>query len=276
MVKSFLNILLITLFVTVFTGCSTTPESDYNKEKEQQVHIPKMMYGINVDTLSVVKGKVKKNEFLSDILLRFGVSYGDIDHIARNTKKVFDVRKIVAGNRYSVICSADSLNEALYFAYELSASKYILYSLFDTIIAQPGEKEIVITEDTTTGVIKSSLWNAMVDNGSDPNLANELSEIYAWTIDFFGLQKGDTYKAIFEEQFVDSSYIGLAEVMATMFYHEGDSLYAFYFEQNGKGDYFDEKGNSLQRTFLKAPLRFTRISSTASATSRSSWFIVRG
>ncbi len=101
----------------------------------------------------------------------------------------------------------------------------------------------------------------MVDNDADPNLSNDLSETYAWTIDFFGLQKGDTYKVIYEKQFVDSTYVGLKKVVASVFYHGGDSLFAFYFEQDGKGDYFDDKGNSLQRTFLKAPLRFTRISS---------------
>ncbi len=261
MVKSNLNILLVSLLIALLSACSNTPDSGVEQRSTEEIHIPSMVYGINVDTLTVVTGKVKRNEFLSDILLKYGVSYGDIDYIARHTKDVFDVRKIIAGNRYSVICTNDSLNEALYFAYELSASRYVIYNLFDSIIAFRGEKEIITIEDTTTGVIKSSLWNAMVENGSDPNLANELSEIYAWTIDFFGLQKGDRYKAIFEEQFVDSTYIGLADVVATMFYHGGDSLYAFYFEQNGKGDYFDENGKSLQRTFLKAPLRFTRISS---------------
>jgi len=220
-----------------------------------------MAYGINIDTLQITTGKVKKNEFLSDILLKYGVSYGDIDHIARNTKDIFDVRKIVAGNSYSVICLSDSLNNALYFAYELSPSKYVLYGFGDSITIQHGEKEIVTTVATTSGAIQSSLWNAMVDNNADPNLSNDLSETYAWTIDFFGLQKGDTYKVIYEKLFVDSTYVGLNKVVASMFYHGGDSLYAFYFEQDGKGDYFDEKGNSLQRTFLKAPLRFTRISS---------------
>jgi len=92
-------------------------------------------------------------------------------------------------------------------------------------------------------------------------MANNLSEIYAWTIDFFGLQKGDRYKVYFEKQFVEGKYIELGKIIAADFYHAGDDNYAFYFEQNNQGDYFDEKGNSLQRTFLKAPLRYSRISS---------------
>jgi murein DD-endopeptidase MepM/ murein hydrolase activator NlpD len=261
MIKVYFNIIIIALLGVAVTGCDNSPKSIYQSSLEEIVHEPKMAYGINIDTLVVISSKVKRNEFLSDILLRHSVNYGDIDHIARNTKDVFDVRKIVAGNNYSVICSNDSLQNALYFAYELSASKYVLYSFSDSVIVKRGEKEIVTVVDTTSGIIKSSLWNAMVDNNADPNLSNDLSETYAWTIDFFGLQKGDTYKVIYEKLFVDSTYVGLNKVVASMFYHGGDSLFAFYFEQDGKGDYFDEKGNSLQRTFLKAPLRFTRISS---------------
>ncbi len=261
MVKFNINILLVFIVITIFFACSNKTDSQVEQINIEETHIPSMAYGINVDTLSVITAKVKKNEFLSDILLRHGVSYRDIDHIARNTKDIFDVRRIVAGNTYSIICTEDTLPKTLYFAYELSASHYVLYNLVDSIVVNRGEKQIITINDTISGIINSSLWNAMVDNGADPNLANELSEIYAWTIDFFGLQKGDTYKAIFEEQFVDGKYIGLANVKASMFYHGGDSLYAFYFEQNEKGDYFDESGKSLQRTFLKAPLRFKRISS---------------
>lgn len=264
MVKPSLKILLLSIIITVFYSCSNTTnsnDSERNTTFEKKIHIPKTAYGVNIDSLFIITDKVKKNEFLSDILLKYNVDYSDIDFIAKKTKNIFDVRKIVAGNSYSVICKDDSLKNALFFAYELSSSKYVIYSFSDTIVAKLGEKEIAELEATTKGVIKSSLWNSMVDNNSDPNLANELSEIYAWTVDFFGLQKGDTYKAIYVEQFVDSTYIGLGNVIATMFYHGDDSLYAFYFEQDGKGDYFDENGNSLQRTFLKAPLRFTRISS---------------
>lgn len=261
MARCKINILLVLFLTTIFSACSNQTDSKKVQNSSKKVHIPDKAYGIDIDTLTVFTNRVKRNEFLSDILLRYGVSYRDIDYIAKNTKTVFDVRKIVTGNTYSVICTSDSAKKALYFAYELSASKYVLYNLIDSIVASRGEKKIDIINDTISGVINSSLWNAMVDNGADPNLANELSEIYAWTIDFFGLQKGDTYKAIFEEQFIDGKYIGLADVKASMFYHGGDSLYAFYFEQNGKGDYFDESGKSLQRTFLKAPLRFKRISS---------------
>ncbi len=253
--------LLVLLILVIFVSSCVREEPVIEKIKKEPV-IPNMAFGVNVDSLTVVEGIVRKNEFLSEILLRYGVNYNDIDYLARKTKHVFNVRRIVAGNSYTVITTNDSLNKVLYFAYELSPYEYVLYSFQDSVVtAVKGEKQTETKSNNISGVIESSLWNSIVADGGDPNLANELSEIYAWTIDFFGLQKSDSYKVLYEEQYVDDEYIELGKVIATMFYHGGDSLYAFYFEQNGKGDYFDENGSSLQRTFLKAPLRFTRISS---------------
>lgn len=246
----------------MMVSCSTSIKNKNDGELTlAEIYVPKTEYGIVVDSLFVIKGKVKKNEFLSDILLKYGVSYSTIDFIARNTKDTFDVRKIRKGNKYTVICDNDTSLIALYFAYEINPYRYVLYDFSDSLELKKGEKEIRIETDTIRGVISSSLWNSIVEVGGDPNLANELSEIYAWTIDFFGLQKGDEYEVIYEKQYVDNEYIELGKIIAAKFHHSGINRFSFYFEQNGSGDYFDEEGNSLQRTFLKAPLRFSRISS---------------
>ncbi len=239
-----------------------------DKSQEDKIEIVELIepehtfeYGIIVDSLIIIKDKVKRNQFLSDILLKHNVDYVTIDKIARASKPVFDVRKIRRGNNYSVICSNDSLNSLLYFVYEKSPTKYIVYDLTDTVNIYSGEKEIEIRIEKTTGTIVSSFWNAMLDNNCDPNLANELSEVFAWTIDFFGIQKGDNYKAIYEALYVDDKYIGLGNVLTAKINHTGEDYLAFYFIQDSVGDYFDEEANSLMRTFLKAPLRFRRISS---------------
>jgi len=254
------NLIIVFLLITVVLSCNQL-EDKFNKPDKKEVYVPKIEFGIIVDSLHVIKEKVKKNEFLSDILLRYGISYSTIDYIARYTKDTFDVRKIRRGNRYTVICNRDSSLNALYFAYEINPYRYVLYDFTDSLTVTMGEKDVIVTIDTINGIITSSLWNSIVDADGDPNLANELSEIYAWTIDFFGLQKGDEYEAIYERQYIDGEYVELGKIIASRFYHVGQERLALYFEQNGKGDYFDEKGNSLQRTFLKAPLRYSRISS---------------
>lgn len=260
-IKSLLLVLF--LFSAFLQGCENKGDVD-NKtltEKTKPVHVPKQSYGIVVDSLDADTGTVKKNEFLSDILLRHNVSYSTIDKLAKNTRKVFDVRKIRRGNRYVVISKKDSVEHPLYFIYEINRIDYVVYHLKDSVYASLEKKSFEYKEEAAKGVIESSLWNAMVSSGTDPNLANSLSEIYAWTIDFFGLQKKDSYKVIYDELYIEGRPAGPGKIKASLFQHGGENFYAFYFEQNGEGDYFDEEGNSLERTFLKAPLKYTRISS---------------
>jgi len=250
-------IILVAILFYQYRGKDIEPTESI----EEEVYIPIIKYGIVVDSLNVLPGKVKKNEFLADILLKYNVDYNLIDAIAKSPRDVFDVRKIRVGYPYTVIRTLDSVPETHYFIYEQSATEYVVFDIRDSLRIYKGEKEVKRKLASTSGTITSSLWNAMVDNESDPNLANELSEIYAWTIDFFGIQKGDNFKVIFEELYVEGEYIGLGKVIAADFNHIGHNYYSCFFEADSTGDYFDNEGGSMRRTFLKAPLRYRRISS---------------
>jgi murein DD-endopeptidase MepM/ murein hydrolase activator NlpD len=218
-------------------------------------------YGLPVDSFLIETGKVKSNQYLSQILNARGVSMGTIDKIARKSKSVFDVRKIKSGKSFTVFSTTDSTREARYFVYENSATEYTVFELFDSLKIYQGKNKIETHLRTAQGVVETSLWNAMVRNGQDPMLALELSDIFAWTIDFFAIQKGDRFRVIYDEQFVDSTSIGIGEIYAVEFDHYGAENYAFLFDQNKRLDYFDEDGKSLRKAFLKAPLKFSRISS---------------
>lgn len=260
---TFLLLFLVSI-VFVFASCHSSQKKENNKSGatiQTKKKEPKQLYGINVDSLTIVQGKVKKNQFLADLLLPEGISYATIDYLAKHTRSVFDVRKIRRGHRYTFIKNRDSVPRLLYFAYEISPSRYVIYHLKDSIYAKLGQKPIVQKEKQIKGKINNSLWLAVKKQNTDPNLAMKLSEIYAWTIDFFELQKGDAFKVIYNESYVDGNYVGFTELQAANFIHNGENHYAFYFKQNDNGDYFDEKGNSLERTFLKAPLKYRRISS---------------
>jgi len=252
--------LIILVYLLWWEGCFYQPEP-VAEETDSLVSEPKFVFGIRVDTMLVIRNKIRANESLSDILLRYKVDYQKIDLLARRSQYLYDLRKIRQGNDYTVIVTDDSKRKLLYFIYEISPIDYVVYDLGDSIHAHRDRKEVTVKVDTTSGVITSSLWNAIVDNGTDPNLANDLSEIYAWTIDFFGIQKGDHYKVVYENLFVEGQPIGLGKVLAANFNHYGEDHFAFYFMQDDAGDYFDEQGNSLRRAFLKAPLKFRRISS---------------
>ncbi len=259
-----LIIVLLGIILTMnFYSCQNKGNKKTEEIKMDSVAVkePVLKYGLPIDSFNVYSGKVKSNQYLSQILNSKGVGMGTIDKIARKSKSVFDVRKIKSGQNFSIFSTKDSIAEPLYFVYENSEVEYTVFELFDTLNIYRGEKEIQTRLRTAHGEVESSLWNAMVDNGQDPMLALELSDIFAWTIDFFAIQKGDRFRVIYEEQFVDSVSIGIGEIYAVQFDHYGDENYAFLFNQDERLDYFDEKGTSLRKAFLKAPLKFSRISS---------------
>lgn len=254
-------IILAGLFLIVVYRYLRYPVIPDPVEEELYDPEPLTKYGIPVDSLIMFDGVVLPRETLSNILIRYGVSLSSVDLLARRSRGVFDLRRIRAGNNYSVLCLNDSLQSVRYFIYEETPTSFIVFSLADSVYVYTGAKDIEQRVKETSGRIESSLWNAMIAQGNDPQLALELSDIYAWTVDFFGIQRGDNYRVIYEMLYVEDQPIGVGRILASVFQHRGSEFYAFYFEQDGKGDYFDEEANSLRKTFLKAPLRYSRISS---------------
>jgi murein DD-endopeptidase MepM/ murein hydrolase activator NlpD len=222
---------------------------------------PKILFGLRADSFHIEENWVAKNQNLSDILIDRGVSAQSVDQIAKNSVAVFDVRKMKAGNRYSMFYSKDSKRAPIYMVYQNNGVDYYIYSLTDSLKVLPGKHEVVSKRQIVSGVITSSLWNAMKENNISPLLAIELSDIYAWTIDFFGIQKGDQFTVIFDEDFVNGESIGLGKIHTASFTQTGTVFYAIRFGQEDGENFFDEKGTNLKKAFLKAPLKFSHISS---------------
>ena len=145
--------------------------------------------------------------------------------------------------------------------YEKNALEYVVIDFKETANVYVGKKDITTKEKMANIIINSNLWNAMVDAQADPMLAVTLSDIYAWSIDFYGIAKGDSVRVLYEQSYVEDKPLQDFNVKAAIFTNSGKDFYAIPFEQNEKLAYFDEEGNSLQKTFLKAPLKYSRISS---------------
>ncbi|HIO71841.1 MAG TPA: hypothetical protein EYN38_01910, partial [Flavobacteriales bacterium] len=182
--------------------------------------------GVVRDSLLIYFGTVKVNQNLSEILLKFNVSYAEIDRIAKKSKDIFDVRKLVTGKNYLVFYTDDSLQKVESFIYEIDAANYVVYNLGDSLNIYRERKEVEVRIRVASGVINSSLWQTIVDNDIDFTLPMELSEIYAWAIDFYRIQKGDNFKVIYEEKYVDDKKIGMGKVIAAYFNHYGEDFYA--------------------------------------------------
>ncbi|NOU47244.1 MAG: peptidoglycan DD-metalloendopeptidase family protein [Bacteroidales bacterium] len=251
-------------FIAITISISACFRSNKLIEKEEviAVNLPRLLYDINIDSLEISHGWVRNGQFLSSILESYRVDYAVIDKLAKEYRHVFDTRKIKAGNAYTVMFRPGKPLIPVFLVYEINATDYAIFSLTDSINIRLGHKDVEQKIESAEGVITSSLWNAMIDQGYDPNLSGELSEIYAWTIDFFGIQKNDRFEVIYERFYVEGKPIGIGKILSARFNHYGKDYFAFRFEQNDESDYFDETGQSLMRAFLKAPLKYSRISST--------------
>ena len=254
-----LLLMLVVYFFTTKDVCNR-PEM-VNFTDTTKLHVSEILYGFTCDSFQVTKSKVKRGDNLATILKPFGVTTEIIDEIANCSDSVFDLRQFRAGNKYAIFCSKDDIHKIQYFVYEHNQIEFIIFDLRDTINITRQEKDITTITRTELAEIKSSLWGAMQENNMNSAVALELAEVYAWTIDFFELQKGDYFKIIYDEQYVDSISIGVSKIQAICFNKAGENFYAFPFVEDEKLNYFDENGKSLKKAFLKAPLKFSRVSS---------------
>ena len=226
-----------------------------------KIQIPKTYYGYVIDSMEILHKSIKRNQFLTNILAEHNISNDDIQILTQRVKGVFDIRKMGVRKPYELICYKDEHQTAKAMIYHPNAVEYVVFNLEDSVYAKTGSNLVVTKEKTSSGIIKSSLAETMAENGLRPQLTNDLADIFAWEVDFFRLYPGDRYKLIYEEQFVDDHSIGYGSIKGAVFEHGDEIYHAYYFDQGSGIEYFDDQGNSLRKTFLKYPVKFSRISS---------------
>jgi murein DD-endopeptidase MepM/ murein hydrolase activator NlpD len=222
---------------------------------------PTIEYGIVTDSLSVVHDRILAGQNLATLLASLNVAPEHLNKLELKTRNILDLRKVKAGNEYTAMFLTGNNKELQYFIYEVSDTNYVVFDFRDSLHVHPGLKEVTAHLKSVTGTINTSLWNTIEEAKADPNLALELSQVYQWTIDFYAIQKGDQFKVIFEALEVDGKPISTGIIHSAWFLHQGKEYYAFRYNQNGVNEYFNENGENLRKEFLKAPLKFSRISS---------------
>ena len=238
------------------------PLAEIEQVKDSVIVIPpKIYYNIVVDSLNVFEGRIKRNQNLADILSPFNISYKMIHDLALRSKNIFDVRKLVSGKDYSILYNNDSLKTGTHFIYRPSPIEYVVYDFADSINIYKAKKPVYILEKTLSGVIESSFHETMIDSGASAELVDQVVDVFAWQVDFFGIQVGDNYKIIYEEKSIDGEAVGIQGIKGAFFNHLNTSYYAVAFDQGNGVDYFEVNGKSLRRSLLRQPLNFTRISS---------------
>ena len=251
--------LVISLFILITGGISGDIAHANNSLNAKTVK-----YGIASGSFQIHRDTFKQNQNLAKILMTHNVPYSAINAAAVKSETVFDVRKFKAGNPYCIIRQSDSDKSVRYFVYEQDPINYVVYDLGDPVNVYAGKKPIEMKIRQVSGVIRSSLSQTFSRLGLEYELGERLSDVYAWTIDFHHLNKGNHFKFIYEEEYAQGVRVGIGRIVAAKFYHKERDYYAFYYELDGRGMYYDKAGNSMEKAFLKAPLRFSKISSRPS------------
>ena len=250
------------LFFIVSCGDDKKVEPEIIQPKKEKII---KEFGFILNNYEVKKDTIDRGDSFGLILEKNELYYPKIFNVVNEVKKVFDIRRVNVGRPYTILYSKDSIRKPEYFIYQPSSIDYLVVSLGDSIYAEKRQKEVKLVEYEASGVIKNSLSETMQELGLSPLITNELSEIYAWNIDFFRLEKGDNFKILYTSKFIDDSiYIGLNRVHNAYFEHRGKPFYAIEYETDsirGITEYFDENGKNLRRAFLLSPVQFSRISS---------------
>ena len=258
---------LLLMMLLALVACNDDEKDQALKEEVKKVKLPPIekQYGFILHDFEVVRDTIRSGDSFGFIMDRNGVGHGKVFEISETVKDTFNPARITAGKKYMVLKAKDSAKTPQYFIYENDKINYTVVALGDSIYAQKKKRPVTIKKREVSGVIVSSLSEAMETQGLSNILVYELSNIYQWSIDFFKLQKGDQFKMVYHEKYIDDTiFAGIEKVDAAVFNHSDKPYYAFSYltdSISGQPSFYDEEAKALQSFFLKAPLDYSRISS---------------
>lgn len=254
--------LLVAIFGIVLVRCNTGSAGDSTATDSTAIKRDTLYrYGLPIELFAAKYDTIRPRQTLAEVLMDYGLSAQKIYALTTQCPDtVFDVRKVRAGQPCVLLTDPDTTATPRYFIYEASAKEYVVFDLITESVTR-GTLPTSWHERSAQGTVESSLWNAMLDGGTSPQLAVQLSHIFGWTIDFFGIQKGDHFSLIYEQEYVEDRPLNNFRIRAASFCASDSMYYAIPFVQDDEELYYNEKGNSLEGAFLKAPLDYYRISS---------------
>ena len=252
--------LISALALVFFVSCARSSQQEVAEPVEEASDTLSNALGFCPDSLDVKEGKVKSGQFFSNLLGSLGMTQKEAYDLTLACDSVFDVRTLRVDNAYRAYYGSDA--SVKYLVYDRDRASSIVFDCTPPYGAWVYEKPVSVESRYADVTINSSLWNDMRDAGVSPLLILSLSDIYAWTIDFFGLQKGDRFRVLYDEKMCDGEVLAVDTVRYAVFSHGGEDLPMVMYNQRDSGNiWWNEKGESMRKAFLKAPLQYSRISS---------------
>jgi len=258
--------------LTLLVSCKEEQQKTLQEHEDKMVEVMSLaesvvvkQFGFNLDDFKVQKDTVRRGDSFGELMIENKVDYPKIAKISEKFKDTFDVRKIRVGKPYLILKSKDTSEIAQVFIYENDPINYTVVDFRDSVTAYKKKREVKYVEREVSGIIETSLYYAIRDQEIDYAVTHNLANVYAWTVDFSMLQKGDKFKVIYKEKYInDTIYAGAEPIEAAYFEHNGKPIYAFAYENDSLKslvDYFDDEANNLRRTFLRMPVEYGRLSS---------------
>lgn len=224
------------------------------------VSLPQVTDGLATDHYVVESRSFKENEFLGSLLSDIGVPGRQQHEVAVACQEVFNLRTIRPGQTFHVFRDPGNCTPN-WLIYEPGPYRVFKIKLTGQPTVTRIDRPVEVVTKSKSGEIRSSLWNAMTDADLPIPLIIGMEAALECAVDFHHLQKGDHFKLIYDEDHLHGERIGLGRIHAVSF-HQGDSTYhAIYFEKDTIKGYYDIQGRPMKSMFLKAPVRFSRISS---------------
>lgn len=252
--------LISALALVFFVSCTSSSQQDVTEPVVDASDTLSNALGFCPDSLDMREGKVKSGQFFSNLLGSLGMTQKEAYELTLACDSVFDVRTLRVDNAYRAYYGSDA--SVKYLVYDRDRASSIVFDCTPPYDAWVYEKPVSVESRYADVTINTSLWNDMRDAGVSSLLILSLSDIYAWTIDFFGLQKGDRFRVLYDEKMCDGEVLAVDTVRYAVFSHGGEDLPMVMYDQRDSGNiWWNEKGESMRKAFLKAPLQYSRISS---------------
>lgn len=262
MLKIYRKKILLFLLSIFIISCNKTEEEEIIVSKPK---LKLVEFGFNIHDFNIVNDTIKSGDTFGSLIEKQNLNGREVYDIVAKVKDTFDVRSIQKGKPYTILRSKDRTNKIQVFIYQPDKLNYFLIDFRDSIAAYKKARPLSFKIRTIAGALNGSLSETLQNLKVDPDLATRISKIYAWSIDFFKLKKGDEFALKFTERYInDTIYDGVDSLKAAFFEYKGKKVYAFPFAPEGntkKQQYFDEEGKTLKNFFLKAPLKFVNITS---------------
>lgn len=229
---------------------------------EDTIPLPPDAYGIPMAGYALEHGAVRSGETFGGLLTARGVDQNSIHGLVELALPHFDVRRMRAGHPYAFIFDEKNTLSPEYFVYEADPVQYVVFHLHGDIGVRLGKRPVHVEEKSIACSVSGALYNDLAKAGADPQLAMKLADLFAWTVDFYRIQKDDMFSVVYREKTVDGEPYGAPEIVGARYISGGTVKEAYRFKQDdGTEQYFDEQGKSLKKAFLQAPLKFSRITS---------------